>query len=74
VLLNKRPTDREGVLRVTIREGRNRQVRRMLEAVGHPVPRPAPTAIGPIADRRLKPGDWRDLRAEEVRALKQLGR
>ena len=73
MLMNKRPTDREGVLRVTIREGRNRQVRRMLEAVGHPVRALRRTAFGPIADRRLKPGDWRELRAEEVRALKQLG-
>jgi 23S rRNA pseudouridine2605 synthase len=72
VLLNKRPTDREGVLRVTIREGRNRQVRRMLEAVGHPVRALRRTSFGPIADRRLKPGDWRELRADEVRALKQL--
>ena len=73
VLLNKRPTDREGVLRVTIREGRNRQVRRMLEAVGHPVRALRRTSFGPIADRRLKPGDWRELSADEVRALKQLG-
>ena len=72
VLLNKRPTDREGVLRVTIREGRNRQVRRMLEAVGHPVRALRRTSFGPIADRRLKPGDWRELSADEVRALKQL--
>jgi 23S rRNA pseudouridine2605 synthase len=73
VLLNKRPTDREGVLRVTIREGRNRQVRRMLEAVGHPVRALRRTSFGPIADRRLKPGDWRELSADEVRALKRLG-
>ena len=73
VLLNKRPTDREGVLRVTIREGRNRQVRRMLEAVGHPVRALRRTSFGPIADRRLKPGDWRELSADEVRALRRLG-
>ena len=71
VLLNRRPTEREGVLRVTIREGRNRQVRRMLEAVGHPVRALRRTAFGPIADRRLKPGDWRELREDEVRALKR---
>jgi pseudouridine synthase len=73
MVLNKRLTDREGVLRVTIREGRNRQVRRMLEAVGHPVRALRRTAFGPIADRRLKPGEWRELRPEEVRALKRLG-
>src|SRR5437764_6788744 len=36
-LLNKRRADHDGVVTITIREGRNRQVRRMLEAVGHPV-------------------------------------
>jgi pseudouridine synthase len=74
-VLNRRSTDREGLLRITIREGRNRQVRRMLEAVGHPVRALRRTAVGPIADRRLKPGEWRELRAEELRALRKvLGR
>ncbi len=59
----------EGVLRITIHEGRNRQVRRMCEAVGHPVLRLVRTRIGPLADRRLKPGEWRPLEAGEVRAL-----
>jgi 23S rRNA pseudouridine2605 synthase len=62
--------DREGVVNLTIREGRNRQVRRMLEAVGHPVRELRRTKFGPIADRRLKPGDWRDLTADEIRLLK----
>ncbi len=57
------------VLRITIHEGRNRQVRRMCEAVGHPVVRLIRTRIGPIADRRLAPGRWRDLSAGEVQAL-----
>lgn len=57
------------VLRITIHEGRNRQVRRMCEAVGHPVVRLVRTRIGPLADRRLGPGEWRALRADEVRAL-----
>ena len=60
-----------GVLRITIHEGRNRQVRRMCEAVGHPVVRLVRTRIGPLADRRLKPGEWRLLSGEEVRALAQ---
>ena len=60
-----------GVLRITIHEGRNRQVRRMCEAVGHPVVRLVRTRIGPIADRRLKPGEWRPLTPDEVRALGQ---
>ena len=61
----------DALLRITIREGRNRQVRRMCEAVGHPVKSLARTRIGSLTDRQLKPGMWRDLRAEEVRALKK---
>ena len=62
---------RDALLRITIREGRNRQVRRMCEAVGHPVKALMRTRIGSLADRQLKPGQWRELRAEEVRALKK---
>src|SRR3954453_4536735 len=58
-----------GVLRITIHEGRNRQVRRMCEAVGHPVPRLVRTRIGPLQDRRLKPGTWRHLTPAELIAL-----
>src|SRR5688572_476074 len=60
----------DGVLRLTIREGRNRQVRRMCEAVGHPVRTLRRIRIGPLEDRRLKTGQWRELSAEELRALK----
>ena len=59
----------EGLLRLTIHEGRNRQVRRMCEAVGHPVVRLVRTRIGSLADRRLRPGEWRELTPDEVRAL-----
>jgi 23S rRNA pseudouridine2605 synthase len=58
-------------IRLTIHEGRNRQVRRMCEAVGHPVLRLVRTRIGPLADRRLRPGDWRRLTAAEVRRLQE---
>jgi 23S rRNA pseudouridine2605 synthase len=58
-------------LRIVIHEGRNRQVRRMCDAVGHPVVRLARIRIGPLADRRLAPGEWRSLTADEVRALEQ---
>ncbi|MGH9113114.1 MAG: pseudouridine synthase, partial [Acidimicrobiales bacterium] len=57
------------LLRITIHEGRNRQVRRMCAAVGHPVRRLVRVRIGPISDRRLGPGEWRPLRQDEVRAL-----
>ena len=58
-----------GVLRIVIHEGRHRQVRRMCDAVGHEVNRLVRTRIGPITDSTLKPGEWRHLTVEEVRAL-----
>jgi pseudouridine synthase len=64
----------EGVLLMTIREGRNRQVRRMCEAVGHPVRALKRTKFGPIADRRLKTGEWRDLTSTEIQTLQAAAR
>ncbi len=58
-----------GVLRLVIHEGRNRQVRRMCSAIGHPVQRLVRTRIGPIRDPNLAPGRWRRLEPGEVRAL-----
>ena len=57
------------LLEITITEGRNRQVRRMCEAVGHPVKRLVRTTLGPLHLGRLKPGTFRKLSLEEVRAL-----
>jgi 23S rRNA pseudouridine2605 synthase len=54
---------------LVIHEGRNRQVRRMCEAVGHPVRRLVRVRIGPLADRSIKPGEWRELTPAEVRSL-----
>lgn len=59
------------LLRLTIHEGRNRQVRRMCDAIGHPVVRLVRQRIGPIRDRRLQPGQWRALTVDEVRALER---
>lgn len=59
------------VVKLTIHEGRNRQVRRMCEAVGHPVVRLVRTRVGPIADRSLAPGSFRELAVEELRSLEQ---
>lgn len=70
-LLHRGRTRRESVLLITIREGRNRQVRRMCEAVGHPVSALTRTRMGPLRDPRLKPGSWRDLTADEVKALRK---
>jgi 23S rRNA pseudouridine2605 synthase len=58
-----------GILRLVIHEGRNRQVRRMCDAVGYPVQRLVRTRIGPLVDRSLRPGHWRDLTTDEWRAL-----
>lgn len=58
-----------GVLRITIHEGRNRQVRRMCEAIGHPVDRLVRTRIGPLADRSLAPGAWREWTTAERNAM-----
>lgn len=57
------------LVEITIHEGRNRQVRRMFDAVGHPVLRLARTRIGSLADRELPPGRWRPLTNDEIHAL-----
>lgn len=61
------------VIRIVVHEGRNRLVRRMCEAVGHPVIRLVRTRIGPLADRSLPPGQWRVLKPSEVRELERQG-
>jgi len=58
------------ILRITIREGRKRQVRRMLDAVGCPVQRLTRVAIGPLRLGDLKRGAWRPLTGAEVAALR----
>jgi 23S rRNA pseudouridine2605 synthase/16S rRNA pseudouridine516 synthase len=59
------------VLLLTIHEGRHRQVRKMFDAVGHPVMRLRRVRIGPIQDDGLKPGRYRDLTVAEVARLKR---
>jgi 23S rRNA pseudouridine2605 synthase len=59
----------EGLLRIVIHEGRNRQVRRMCTAVGHDVTRLVRTRIGPLHDATLTPGSSRQLSLGEVRRL-----
>jgi 23S rRNA pseudouridine2457 synthase len=56
-------------IRLVLREGRNRQVRRMTATVGHPTLRLVRVAIGPIALGDLNPGEWRDLSGAELKAL-----
>lgn len=56
---------------ITIREGRNRQIRRMLEAVGHKTLRLKREAYGPLQLGSMRPGEWRYLSDAEVEALKE---
>lgn len=60
-----------GVLKIVIHEGRNRQVRRMCDAVGYPVRQLVRTRIGPLRDTRLSPGAFRELTRDEVRQLSE---
>ena len=61
-------------IRLVLREGRNRQVRRMTAAVGHPTLRLVRVASGPVALGDLPPGRWRDLTPEELHALRSTSR
>ncbi len=58
------------VLMITIKEGRNRQIRKMCEAVGLEVARLRRISVGPLKLGMLKPGTWRELTAEELRAIR----
>jgi 23S rRNA pseudouridine2605 synthase len=59
-------------LRVVVREGRKREVRRIFDALGHPVRRLVRERLGPIALGDLRPGAWRELSTREVRALRKM--
>ena len=61
-------------IEVTIHEGRNRQVRRMLEAVGHPVTRLHRSGYAGLSADDLEPGAWRELTAPEVEQLRNAAR
>jgi len=66
--------DETSVIRVTVHEGRTRQVRKMCDAIGHPVRKLRRVRIGPIRDATLKSGAFRELTGEEVRRLKSAAR
>lgn len=68
ILVERRGRD-HSLLTVTIHEGMNREIRRVFAKVGYKVLELRRTRIGPVTDRRLKTGRWRELEAEEVRAL-----
>jgi 23S rRNA pseudouridine2605 synthase len=61
-----------GRLELTIHEGRKHQVKRMCEAVGHPVRRLHRSGYAGLDVRGLAPGEWRDLTHEEVAGLRRL--
>jgi 23S rRNA pseudouridine2605 synthase len=58
------------VLQITIHEGRNRQIRKMCEAVGLEVARLKRTTVGPLKLGMLQPGEWRELKPAEVGMLR----
>ena len=68
LVLDKQPG--RVVLQMTIHEGRNRQIRKMCEAVGLEVARLKRTSIGPLKLGMLKPGEYRELKPDELRALR----
>ena len=63
---------RRARLRVTLRGGRNREIRRVLSVLGHPVLELHRTRIGSLADTGLTPGSWRKLGEDEVDELREL--
>lgn len=64
-------TQGHSILRITVHEGHNRLIRRMLEGVGHPVRELKREAFGPLLLGHLKPGQWRNLSPSELIALKR---
>ena len=66
-----RATDTNSWFEVTLYEGRNQQIRRMFDAIGHSVTKLRRTRIGPLDDRRLTPGKWRRLMESEIRRFKK---
>lgn len=60
------------LIEVTIHEGKNRQVRKMCEAIGHPVINLKRIAFGKLKLGKLKPGEWRNLSESEVEYLKSI--
>ncbi len=61
-------------IELTLHEGKNHEVRRLMEAVGHPVSKLKRIAIGPVTVKGLSAGQFRHLSPQEIRALGQRGR
>jgi pseudouridine synthase len=67
-------TRKNAWLEITIREGRQNQIRNMFEEIGHPVLKLKRVAIGAIRDDSLKPGEYRMLKPQEIKILKGGGK
>jgi pseudouridine synthase len=72
-LVEQEESNGDSCLRITIHEGRKRQVKRMCAAIGHKIERLKRIQIGPIHLGDLRPGHYRYLTQEEIEALKQQG-
>jgi len=71
-LLRLLPGGKGAILALVLKEGRKREVRRMIEAIGHSVHRLRRVAFGPVQLGDLKPGEWRVLTQAEIRALREV--
>jgi 23S rRNA pseudouridine2605 synthase len=74
VVRRNRDSEKYTFLELTIIEGRNRQVRRMIEAVGSKVLKLVRTKLGPLTLEGLRIGEWRNLTAQEVAVLRKATR
>ena len=68
----KRDDEGNSWFEVKLREGRTQQIRKMFQAIGHPVSKLRRVAIGPISDSKLTPGVWRELTKQEVKMLETM--
>jgi 23S rRNA pseudouridine2605 synthase len=65
--------DKHAWLELSLHEGKHHEVRRLLEAVGHPVSKLRRVALGPLTTRGLDPGEFRHLTPQEVKSLRRVG-
>ena len=72
--MGRHQSEKNTWLQLTVTEGRNHLVKRMLESVGHPVIRLRRLEFAGLGTKDIKPGSWRNLRKEELKKLKALGR
>ena len=69
----KKQSAKTALVEITIHEGRKRQVRRMFQSVGLPVEELSRRRYGPLTDKGLEPGGFRELSGDEVEALRRAG-